>query len=215
MAASTPTPRVPSAMARAIRRATLDDLPAMARIHAASGTPGLLADLGEPFLRDLYYRGILSSPLGRAFVLTSDGAVVGFVTAATDSTRLFSAIFRRNLPRSVGAVARASCRHPRVARSFLETVLVVARKKEAANVPAEIVSLEVSVPYQHRGFGYALLATAVQDLRADPAARSIKARILADHREVERLYEALGFRPAATFRMQGRRWKLLLLDSPT
>lgn len=202
-------------MARSIRLATLDDLPAMARIHATSGTPGLLTDLGEPFLREVYYRGLLGSPLGRAFVLTSDGAPAGFVTVATDSNRLFNTIFRRNLLRSMGAIAQASLRRPRVILSFLESAFAVASLKEAADVQAEIVSLEVGVPYQHRGFGYGLLTTAVQDLRADPAVRSIKARILADHREVERLYAALGFHTAATFRMQGRRWKLLVLDSST
>jgi ribosomal protein S18 acetylase RimI-like enzyme len=201
-------------MAHAIRRATLADLPAMARIHTASGTPGLLTDLGEPFLRDVYYRSVLSSSLGRAFVMTSEGAVAGFVTAATESTRLFKSIFRRNLLRSTWAIARASRRQPRLALSFLETAVSVAGHKGASSVSAEVVSLEVDVPYQHRGIGYALLATAVLDLRTERAGLPIKARILADHREVERLYEALGFETTATFRMHGRPWKLLVLESP-
>ena len=49
---------VSTRFARMIRPATRADLAAMARIHAGAGTPGLLTDLGVPFLRDVYYRGL-------------------------------------------------------------------------------------------------------------------------------------------------------------
>ena len=42
---------------QAIRQATTADLASMAHIHATSGTPGLLSDLGEEFLRDVFYAG--------------------------------------------------------------------------------------------------------------------------------------------------------------
>lgn len=185
----------------------------MARIHVASGTPGLLTDLGAPFLRNVYYRNVLSSPLGRAFVVTFDGKVAGFVTSSTDSGRLFPAIFRRNLAALAWSIVRATPRHPRLPLSFLETARSVAGSKAGSNIPAEVVSLEVDVPYQHHGLGYGLLATAVVDLQADRPQLPIKARILADHREVERLYEALGFHTAGQFRMHGRAWKMLVLET--
>jgi RimJ/RimL family protein N-acetyltransferase len=55
------------------------------------------------------------------------------------------------------------------------------------------------------------LQRAVTDLRAAGATR-IKARILAANQAVERLHPPLGFHRAATFRLHGRDWVLMVLD---
>ena len=120
-AVSTGVP-VPEGLAHRLRPALPSDVPEMAHIHAHSGTPGLLTDLGAGFLR-AYYRRLISSRLGRATVLDISGEVAGFVTASPDSTRLFEQIFGgRHVAGTALAVALASIRHPRTARSVLETV---------------------------------------------------------------------------------------------
>jgi hypothetical protein len=58
------------------------------------------------------------------------------------------------------------------------------------------------------GLGFYLLERAVDELHAASNAR-IKARILANHPSVERLYDRLGFREVKTFRLHGRAWKVL------
>jgi GNAT superfamily N-acetyltransferase len=196
---------------RAIRPATPADLGAMARIHATSGTPGLLADLGEGFLRDIYYRGLLASPLGRALVVEAGGRVGGFVSYSVDSARLYRDIFRRRRVATLVAVARASLRRPRVALHFLQTILTVDRKDGGADYPAETVSLEVDPAFQGLGIGFVLFQAAITELRALGATR-IKSRILADNRAVERLHPPLGFREKVRFRLHGRDWILLVLD---
>jgi GNAT superfamily N-acetyltransferase len=196
---------------RAIRPATTADLGAMAHIHATSGTPGLLSDLGAPFLRDVYYAGLLASPVGRALVIEIKGSVVGFVTYSPDSSRLFHDIFRPRMAATLLAVGRASIRRPRVAIDFVQTVLTVDRTGEGSDIPAEAVSLEVDPSFQGLGLGFLLLQSAVTDLQAAGVTR-IKARILESNRAVERLHPPLGFRQGATFRLHGRDWVLMVLE---
>ncbi len=196
---------------QAIRAATIADLGAMAHIHATSGTPGLLSDLGEAFLRDVFYAGLLASPVGKALVMEIGGNVVGFVTYSPDSTRLFREIFRCRIGSTLLALARASLRKPRVSVDFAQTVFTVDKTGEGSGIPAESVSLEIAPAFQGFGLGFLLLQLAVSELRAAGATR-IKARILADNVAVERLYPPLGFRRGATFRLHGRDWMLMVLD---
>jgi GNAT superfamily N-acetyltransferase len=199
-----------SRLSGAIRPATVDDLPAMARIHAGSGTPGLLSDLGERFLRDVYYRNLLASPAGRAEVLALGSGVIGLVTWSPDSDRLFGQIFATGRRRTIRAILQASRRKPRVLLDFLQSVLSVKGIGAGAAIPAEIVSLEIAPAQQGLGLGYVLLERSVRALQAE-GHRAIKARILADHAAVERLYLRLGFRRTTPFRLHGRDWVLMVL----
>ena len=212
-----PDPRVLAFGARhfgsAIRPATTADLGAMARIHAHSGTPGLLTDLGEPFLRDVFYAGLLASPLGHALVIEVGGNVAGFVTFSPDSETLFSDIFRHRLGATLRASTRASVRRPRIAIDFVETVFNVRGGGEGADIRAESVSLQVAPAFQGLGLGFLLLQSGVDALRASGVMR-IKARVLAENRAVERLYPPLGFMRGSQFRLHGRDWVLWTLDVP-
>ena len=183
----------------------------MAHIHATSGTPGLLSDLGEAFLRDVYYTGLLASPLGKAVVIEIGGRLAGFGTYSTDSGRLFGEIFRPRFRQTLLAVARATLRKPRVAIDFAQTVLTVDRTGEGSDIRAETVSLEVAPEFQGLGLGFPLLQAGVTDLQAMGATR-IKARILTSNSPVERLHPPLGFHRASTFRLHGREWVLMVLD---
>jgi ribosomal protein S18 acetylase RimI-like enzyme len=196
---------------RAIRPATPADLGAMAHIHATSGTPGLLSDLGEAFLRDVYYAGLLASPVGRAQVIEVRGNVAGFATYSADSSRLFGEIFRPRIGSTLLALVRASVRKPRVVFDFLQTVFAVEKDSQGSNIRAEAVSLEVAPAFQGLGLGFLLLQLVVSELR-DAGETCIKARILAENRAVERLYPPLGFRKASTFRLHDRDWVLMVLD---
>jgi len=196
---------------RAIRHATRADIAAMADIHVRSGTPGLLSDLGEAFLRDVFYRGILESPIGHGFVIEINGTIAGFETFSLNSDRLFAHVFRRRLGATLLALARAAIHKPRVLRDFVETVITVRSRGEAAAIPAESISLEVAPEFQGIGLGFLLLQAGVNELRALGAGR-IKARILENNTAVERLYPPLGFRRAGRFKLHGRDWVLMVLD---
>jgi GNAT superfamily N-acetyltransferase len=84
-------------------------------------------------------------------------------------------------------------------------------ERSGSDIAAEVVSLEVAPAFQGLGLGLVLLERAIEDLKAS-AAGHVKARILADHRVVERLYLHFGFRQRAPFRLHGRNWVLMVLD---
>jgi ribosomal protein S18 acetylase RimI-like enzyme len=194
-----------------IRAATPADVRAMAHIHATTGTPGLLSDLGEAFLRDVYYAGLVASPVGEAGVLEIGGAVVGFVTYSPDSGRLFGEIFRRRKASTLLALVRACLRKPRVSVDFAQSMLAVERSGAGSDIPAEVVSLEIAPEFQGLGLGFILLRRSVEELRAAGSNR-IKARILENNRAVERLYLHLQFRRSTPFRLHGRNWVLMVCD---
>jgi GNAT superfamily N-acetyltransferase len=196
--------------ADSIRPAVPADLPAMAQIHASTDTPGLLSDLGQAFLRDVYYAGLLRSPDGHANVIEIGGEVVGFVTWSPASESLFREIFRRQLHRTAWAIAKSTARKPRIAWDFAQSVLNVERTV-GADISAEVVSLEIAPAYQGLGLGFFLLQSCVAALRAGGASH-IKARILLDFPSVERLYGKLGFKRGEAFRLHGRKWVLMVLD---
>jgi ribosomal protein S18 acetylase RimI-like enzyme len=188
-----------------MRAAEPRDLPVLAAIHAGSGTPGLLSDIGPSFLERVYYRRLLASPVGRATVIEIGGHVGGFVTWSPDSGRLYRDI----VPpvRTLRYLVPAGLRRLRLFRAAVESALHVER--DARDVAPEIVSLEVQPALQGLGLGYFLLERAVGDLRAS-GATAIKARILDDFEAVEGLYRRLGFRREGTFKMQGRAWVMLV-----
>jgi ribosomal protein S18 acetylase RimI-like enzyme len=192
-----------------IRPATRSDLEAMAAIHVGSGTPGLLTELGARFLARTYYRKLLEHPKGRAFAIDIGGSLAGFVTFSDDSEDLYSTIFRGSLPQTVAALTTSALRHPRVVRDFLETVVKVRPPSSDAEPRAEIVSLEVARPFQGLGLGFFLLEHAVEAL-VNFGVTGVKARILADHAAVVRLYRRLGFSEAQTFSLHGRAWILMV-----
>lgn len=198
-------------LSEAIRPATAAHVGAMAQVHATSGTPGLLSDLGESFLRDVYYGGLVASPAGEALVLEINGKVVGFVTYSGDSDRLFPEIFRHRKRATLFALARSSLRKPRVLVDFTQSVVAVKGSNAGSDIRAEVVSLEIAPAHQGLGLGFILLERAVSEMRAAGAGR-VKARILADHQAVERLYLHLGFRRGEGFRLHGRNWVLMILD---
>jgi len=176
----------------------------MAQLHVGSGTPGLLTDLGESFLRDVYYKGLLESSLAHGLGIDVGGVLAGFVTFSEHSERLFDDIARRRPVHVVLALARASLRRPRLVLDVIESRRIVRAPGLGREIDAEVVSLEVASQFQGLGLGFFLLEAAVAAIK-DP----VKARILAGHSEVGRLYERLGFRARARFRMHRRDWILL------
>jgi GNAT superfamily N-acetyltransferase len=195
-----------------IRPCRSEDLPAIAAIHADSGTPGLLSDLGREFLERVYYRGILDSPLAETYVLDLEHKPAGFVTLSIDSDRLFVQVMIRRWPLAMSLIAKVGLRHPHVLLNLAETVLSVRRHRLDEGVLAEVVSLEVDRRYQGIGLGLFLLERALDRLR-EQGCDAIKSRTLALNPSVERLYLNSGFQNGGSFRLHGRDWHMLIWRS--
>lgn len=200
-------------IASAIRPLERRDLPAMATIHAGSGTPGLLTDLGKLFLERVYYAGLLDDPHSGGAAIEIRNELAGFVTYSRDSSRLFrSIVFRRPVAFTTNII-RSGLRRPHLFWNVFESVAHIQGDRLASRVSAEIVSLEVSPAFQKLGLGYFLIERAITELRAEHPV-PVKVRIFPEHRAVAQLYEHFGFREAGTFKLHGRKWAMLVNDEP-
>ncbi len=89
------------------------DARALARVHRR-GFPGFfLADLGEPFLRQLYL-GYAADPTAITAVARADGRPVGAVLGTSAPAGFYGRLLRRRGPAFALAGARAALRDPRV-----------------------------------------------------------------------------------------------------
>jgi ribosomal protein S18 acetylase RimI-like enzyme len=77
-----------------IRTATVDDVIAVARIHAVAFPNFFLTTLGDRFLRELY-SGFLNHSSGIFFVADEAGTVVGFVAGTSSPDIFFSQMRQR------------------------------------------------------------------------------------------------------------------------
>lgn len=89
------------------------DARALARVHRR-GFPGFfLAELGEPFLRQLYL-GYAADPTAITAVARADGRPVGAVLGTSAPAGFYGRLLRRRGPAFALAGARAALRDPRV-----------------------------------------------------------------------------------------------------
>ena len=174
-----------------LRFATLEDVDAVAGLHACRIAEGFLVTLGPAFLRRLYRRVILSP---RSFVLVVDEGtrVCGFIAVA-EST---GALYREYLVRDGIAAAIAAVRGiVRAPRSVLETLRYGLRGGGGvtSGTAAEILATGVAEDCGHRGIGSRLVRAAVEELQRRGVA---SARVVTAVGTVAavRAYEHGGFR---------------------
>ncbi len=102
------------------------DCPDVARLHRAAMGNSLWAQLGSPFLTELY-RGLVDSPRFLAFVYeeTDPGdrrpRVRGFIAGTTDGGAMMREVFRRRAVTLGLAAAAGVARRPRVLPLILQT----------------------------------------------------------------------------------------------
>jgi ribosomal protein S18 acetylase RimI-like enzyme len=175
-----------------IRFATLEDVSAVAALHASRIAEGFLVTLGPAFLRRLYRRVILSHG---SFLLVADDArtVCGFIAVAENTRALYREYLLRDGAAAALAAARGIARAP---RSVLETLRYGLRAGHddggSGEGAAEILSTTVAADHERRGIGSRLVRSAVEELerRGIASARVVTAvgNVAAVH-----VYERGGF----------------------
>lgn len=171
--------------------------------HAALSYRSFITAFGPRFLTVLY-RGLLRRGDGFLVVATEDGALVGFILACTDSTRLLSAVVRS--PFQVASIILpALLRSPRLLTKLVETLRYGGRLH--VPIPAELLVIAVVPERRSSGIGRQLLTT----LRAELRARGIDAYKVTVHEqmaEANRFYADNGLAMVGGFRLYGVRWNL-------
>lgn len=170
-----------------IRRAAPEDSLAIAGLHVRQIPWGLLSQLGVAFVAT-FYRALLGSPGGFAFVAEREGRIVGFASGVLDWRVFYREFLRRHLFLAL-RVFSAGVRRGRW-RRLLETSRYAA---SGALPPAELVA--IALEPEARGGG--ISAELVRRVLEEFAARHVPAvRVTAgeENTPANQLYERMGFR---------------------
>ncbi|HTK17199.1 MAG TPA: GNAT family N-acetyltransferase [Acidimicrobiia bacterium] len=174
-----------------VRFATLEDVSAIAALHASRISEGFLVTLGPAFLRRLYRRIAFSR---RAFLLVADdaGAVCGFIAVAENTRALYVEFLLHDGIAAAIAASRGIARAP---HSVLETLRYGLRagNDDGGGAAAEILATGVAADHSGRGIGTRLVRAAVEELarRGVASARVVTA---VGNEAAVHAYERGGFR---------------------
>lgn len=119
---------------------------------------GLLSELGKDFLR-AYYNAVLKEPRIRVKIACDKDSIVGFVTLALETKRLYFDLLRRDPVGFLFSTFSYFVRHPQYILKILETFSYVGFHEDGA----EILSIAISSRYQRKGWGSKLFRAAIEE----------------------------------------------------
>lgn len=169
-----------------LRRATRADVGALAELHATRLEEGFLSTLGPGFLKHLY-RCVVDSDDAFAHVMTANGRVVGFSSAARSVGRLYREFLVR---RGAAATVNAA---PRLIASWRRVLETLRYPSTAEEMPAaEILAVAVDPTVARQGLGARLLSATLTELEARDATE-VKVVAGSHNRAALSMYEQAGF----------------------
>jgi len=183
----------PSAPGLTLRFANLEDVDAVASLHASRISEGFLVTLGPAFLRRLYRRVVLSHG---AFLLVADDTrtVCGFIAVAESTRALYREYLLRDGFNAAIAAAGGLLRAPRSAGETLRYGLRARNEaSDAGDSSAEILATCVAAAAAGHGIGSMLVRAAVDELSRRGVATARVVTAVGNEASV-RAYEHGGFR---------------------
>jgi len=196
-----------------IARAADADGCVLARIHSEALPNDFLPSLGRDFLERVYYPATMRSSHGAHLVARDGGEAVGFVTIAHATVAFTRDVLRGR----TGALARYAIRralqqpaHLRLSAEVLWSALTQPRDP----IDGEIVVIAVDAGSRGRGIGKALVAAALEYLRAHGVFQC-RTKTLASNASVIAMYEGLGWHIRDRFRLIGRDYVTLTSPIPS
>ena len=140
---------------------TKADVPEVVVVHAESFEGFFLTSLGPRFLT-AFYTGLLRDETGFAFVVESDGRVVGFVAGSTVPAGFYRRLLRKRWWVFAVAALPLMLRHPKTAKRVLRAVSHPRSEPSAPGV-AKIFSIAVHPSFEKRGIGRTLIDKSVEE----------------------------------------------------
>ena len=202
MPAPKPFP-VDEKVAGRIRPMTGRDVRRVAQLHKAAMGNSLWAQLGTPFLRELY-QGMLVSEQFIGFVYEESGHIEGFIAGSEDAGAMMGSIFKKRwlglgFTAGVGLLSK-----PKLAIKLAETASYFSRSGEGMdNVPAE--SLFCSFTPRTRGRRIAgHINKALFDTLLHRGHANVKITTETSNEGANRQLRSWGFSPALRFTFYGK-----------
>jgi ribosomal protein S18 acetylase RimI-like enzyme len=170
-----------------IRKASPDDSHAVAALHLAEIPWGLLTSMGPRFV-EAFYKTLLGSDLGFAFLAETDGRPIGYVTGVVHWRRFYRMFLRRNLLMAARVVARRLFDLARW-RRLLETT-----RYATSTAVSDAELLSIALRPEARGTGASTgLVRALLDEFARRGIRRVRVTTASENVAAARVYERTGF----------------------
>jgi GNAT superfamily N-acetyltransferase len=185
-----------------IEKATPEQIPRLAEIHADALPDDFLPSLGLDFLERVHYPAALMSAFGANLVAVCGPRPVGFVTIAHDANQFSRDVIRRAMWKIIRYAARAAWRDPRHVRMSADVLRSVLSGRPDT-VRGEIFLIAVDREWRGRGVGQALVHASVQYLERHHVERC-RTKTLAANVGVIGMYEHLGWSVRDHFTLIGR-----------
>jgi RimJ/RimL family protein N-acetyltransferase len=203
-----PFPVDPDVLAR-IRPLQFRDAPRVAELHAAAMGSSLWAQLGTPFLTNLY-RALIDVPSFLAFVYVEDGEVKGFIAGSIDTEAMYREVLRRRWAFLAPVAAAGVLRRPWVARRLLETARYFGASG-AADVPGESLFCSFVPDLRGKRVSGHINKVLFDELRARGHGK-VKITTEVDNEGANRQLQSWGFEDAGRFRFYGKDMVTYVLD---
>ncbi len=126
---------------------------AVALIHDRELPTSILSRLGFPFLKDFYYRGLLSVKGFKGFVILWEDRVAGFITLSLDPANIFMNLIKSHFGTLVLSLVRSLLKDIRVLRAILQaTRYMLSNDGPVDPGHSEILSFAVPEEFRTREF---------------------------------------------------------------
>jgi ribosomal protein S18 acetylase RimI-like enzyme len=159
----------------------------VAALHLAEIPWGLLTSMGPRFV-EAFYRTLLASDLGFAFLAERDGRAIGYVTGVVHWRRFYRAFLRQNLWMAMRVVGRRLFDLARW-RRLLETT-----RYATSTMVSDAELLSIAVRPEARGTGAsASLVRALLEEFGRRGIRRVRVTTASDNVAAARVYERTGF----------------------
>jgi ribosomal protein S18 acetylase RimI-like enzyme len=170
-----------------IRKASPDDSRAVAALHLAEIPWGLLTSMGPRFV-EAFYKTLLGSDLGFAYLAEREGRPIGYVTGVVHWRKFYRAFLRRNLLMAARVVMRRLFDVSRW-RRLLETT-----RYATSSAVSDAELLSIALRPEARGTGASNgLVRALLDEFARRGVRRVRVTTASDNVAAARVYERTGF----------------------
>jgi len=170
-----------------IRKAQPSDSESIAAVHRRQIPMGLLSTLGDEFV-STFYRALIDSRVGFAFLAERDGRTIGFACGVTHWRRFYLEFLRRHTRLAVRALVSG------IRRAQWRRLLETTRYASSDALPsAELVA--IALEPEARGTEIASgLARRVLDEFSERRVRAVRVTAGGGNVPANRLYEKVGFR---------------------
>ena len=194
-----------------IRKATINDVDGIVKIHKAAFNDFFLTSLGEKFLR-LYYRTFINSRDGVVFCSEKNNVMVGFSATSYVSKGFNSKLIKKNLLKYGLESIRLFFTHP---KALIRLVKNMNKESKDASVEddgkyAELYSIAIDPTMQGGGVGRSLLMVTESDVKD----HNNKISLTTDYYNNEKtlaFYNALGYQTYYEFTTYPERKMLRLI----